>query len=366
MQLVNDAYLSLTPYVPGKPVSETERELGMTGVIKMASNENCFGPSPRAVEAMRAALVNAHDYPDASAFYLKSALSQHLGMPASQIIMGNGGDELIDLIVRACVRPDESLLYANPSFISYKMRAQQAGVAIREVPLAGHRYDLPAMAKAVDSTTKLVFIANPNNPTGTYVTASELDAFLKVVPKDLIVVLDEAYLEFVRAEDFPRSLEIVKSRPRTLALRTFSKAYGLAGVRVGYATGDAELIGYLERGRPPFNVNALGQVAAVAALADKEHVQRSVDNNTREMARVVPLLRELRSQGKPLEVTASQANFIMVDVHTSGPKTFEALLKQGIIVRPLANYGLTTQVRITLGTPEQNDRMLTAMRRVVS
>lgn len=347
-------------------MSETERELGISGVIKMASNENCFGPSPKAVEAMQVAVASAHDYPDASAFYLKAALSEHLGMPANQIIMGNGGDELIDLIVRACVRPDETLLYANPSFISYKMRGQQAGVGIREVPLKDQRYDLAAMAKAVDSTTKLVFIANPNNPTGTYVTAAELDAFLKAVPKDLIVVLDEAYLEYVRAKDFPRSLDVVKSRPRTLVLRTFSKAYGLAGVRVGYAVGDAELIGFLERGRPPFNVNALGQVAAVAALADKAHVQRSVDNNTQEMARIVPQLEAITSQGKPLVVTESQANFIMIDVHTSGPKTFEALLKQGIIVRPLANYGLTTQVRITLGTPEQNDRMVAAMRKVVS
>jgi histidinol-phosphate aminotransferase len=364
-ELVNDAYLTLQPYVPGKPVSETERELGISGVIKLASNENAFGPSPKAVEAMRAALTGAHDYPDASAFHLKRAIAERLGVAENQLMMGNGGDELIDYIVRACIRPGESLLYANPSFISYKMRAQQAGVAIREVPLKDHRYDLPAMAKAVDATTKLVFIANPNNPTGTYITAAELDAFLTAVPRDLIVVLDEAYLEYVRASDFPKTIPIVKTRPRTLALRTFSKAYGLAGVRVGYAVGEAELTGFLERGRQPFNCNSLAQVAALAALADKEHIQRSVDNNTREMERVSAALRGMRSGGEALGVTPSQANFIMVDVHTSGPKTFEALLQQGIIVRPLANYGLMTHVRITLGTPEQNDRMLAAMRHVV-
>ena len=365
MQLVNDAYLTLTPYVPGKPVTETERELGITGVIKLASNENAFGPSPKAVDAMRAALSGVHDYPDASAFYMKKALAQSLGVTEQHLVMGNGGDELIDAVVRACVRPGESLLYADPSFISYKLRAQQAGVGIRGVPLKDHRYDLPAMAKAADATTKLVFIANPNNPTGTYVTAAELDTFLAAIPKDVVVVLDEAYVEYVRAKDYPRSIAIMKQRPRTMVLRTFSKAYGLAGVRVGYGIGDPELIGYLERGRGPFNVSSLAQIAAMAALTDKEHVQRTVDNNTREMERVVPALRAMRSAGKPLEVAESQANFIMVDVHTSGPKIFEAMLKQGIIIRPLANYGLTTQVRITLGTPEQNDRMLDAMRRVL-
>ncbi len=365
MQLVNDTYLTLTPYVPGKPIAETERELGITGVIKLASNENAFGPSPKAVEAMRAALSGVHDYPDASAFYLKQALAESLGVTPQHIIMGNGGDELIDGIVRACVRPGETLLYANPSFISYKIRGHQVGAAIREVPLASHRYDLPAMAKAVDATTKLVFIANPNNPTGTYVTAAELDAFLAAIPKDVVVVLDEAYVEYVRAKDYPSSMPIVKTRPRTLVLRTFSKAYGLAGVRVGYGIGDPELVGYLERGRGPFNVGSLGQIAALAALTDKEHVKCTVDNNTREMERVVPALRAMRSAGKPVEVTESQANFIMVDVHVSGPKTFDAMLRQGIIIRPLANYGLTTQVRITLGTPEQNDRMLDAMRRVL-
>jgi histidinol-phosphate aminotransferase len=365
-QLVNDAYLTLTPYVPGKPIAETERELGITGVIKLASNENPLGPSPKAVEAMRAVLTQVNDYPDASAYYLKRALAEKLGVTTQHLVIGNGGDEIIDALIRCCVRPGENIVTSQQSFISYKMRAQQNAAELREVPLKNLRYDLPALAKSCDGQTKLVFIANPNNPTGTYVTASELQLFLSAVSADTVVVIDEAYIEYTRASDFPKSIDIVKARPRTFVLRTFSKAYGLAGVRVGYGIGDPELIGFLERGRMPFNCGVLGQVAALAALADDEHVRRTVDTNAREMDRIVPVLRSMTSQGKELVVTESQANFILVDVHTSGPKCFEGLLKQGIIVRPLANYGLMTHVRITLGTPEQNDRLLAAMQKVLA
>ena len=366
-QLVNDAYLSLTPYVAGKPVAETERELGITGVIKLASNENALGPSPKAVEAMRAALGSSNEYPDVSAHYLKQALAAKLGCSVQQLIIGNGADELIDSIIRCCVRPDENIVTAKHAFISYKLRATQNGVALREVPVnEDMRFDLPALAKAVDSKTKLVFIANPSNPTGTYVTQSELDAFVAAVPRDVVIVIDEAYLEYVRATDYPKSLNLVASRPRTFVLRTFSKVYGLAGVRVGFGVGDTELIGFMERGRMPFNCGVLAQVAAIAALTDTEHVRRSVAMNASEMDRVVPALRSMTSQGRKLDVPDSQANFVLVDVHTSGPKTFDALLRQGVIVRPLANYELMTHLRITIGTPEQNDRMLAAMRKVLT
>lgn len=365
MPLVNDTYLTLVPYVPGKPIAETERELGISGVIKLASNENPLGPSPKAMQAMRDAVAGVHDYPDASAYYLKQTLVKKLDVTADMLIVGNGADDLIDMVSRACLRPGENIVYADPSFISYKMRAQQVGAAIKAVPLNHMRYDLPAMARAIDAQTKLVFIANPNNPTGTYVTAHELDTFLQSVPRDVVVVIDEAYIEYVRAKDFPSSIDIARARPRTLVLRTLSKAYGLAGVRIGYGVGDKELIGYLERGRQPFNTSALAQAAAIAALGDTEHVEKSARMNASEMDRVVVELRNMRSNTKPLTVWESQANFVMVDVHNNGPKVFEALLKQGVIVRPLANYGLLTHVRITIGTPGQNDKMLAAMRAVL-
>lgn len=366
MPLVNDAYMTLVPYVPGKPTAETERELGISGSVKLASNENPLGPSPKAVAAMRELLTQTNDYPDASAFYLKRALSEKLNVGADTLIVGNGADDLIDQVSRACLRPGENIVYADPSFISYKMRAQQAGAAIRSVPLKGMRFDLPTMARTIDAHTKLVFIANPNNPTGTYVTADELDAFIEAVPRDVVVVLDEAYVEYVRASDFPQSVAIARRRPRTLVLRTFSKAYGLAGTRIGYGVGDPELIGFLERGRQPFNTNALAQAAALAALEDTEHVARSAQLNADEMDRVMTALRAMRSNGAPLRVWDSQANFVMVDVHNNGPAVSDALLRQGVMVRPLTNYGLLTHVRITIGTPAQNDRLITAMRAISS
>ncbi|MBC7795015.1 MAG: histidinol-phosphate transaminase [Clostridia bacterium] len=365
MPLVNDTYLTLVPYVPGKPVLETERELGITGVVKLASNENPLGASPKAIAAMQAMLSGVHDYPDASAFYLKQALARRLDVTADMLIIGNGADDLIDAVARACLRPGENIVYADPSFISYKMRAHQAGAQIRSVPLENMRFDLSAMARAIDAGTKLIFIANPNNPTGTYVTASELETFLALVPRDVVVVLDEAYIEYTRAPDFPRSVDIARQRPRTLVLRTFSKAYGLAGVRIGYGVGDRELIGYLERGRQPFNSSSLAQVAAVAALEDTEHVERSASSNATEMDRLVVALGTMHSNGKLLTVYDSQANFLMIDVHNNGRIMFEALLRQGVIVRPLANYGLLTHLRITIGTPEQNDKLIAAMQVVL-
>ncbi len=361
LPFVNDPYLTLKPYVPGKPVSETERELGITGCIKLASNENPYGPSPKAVTAIQRSLAGLNDYPDGGAYYLKQALAARHRVDARQIIVGNGTNELLEMVVRTCVRPGESVLYADPSFIVYKLAPLAAGCSIKRVPLTPDlRYDLPALARAADAKTKLLVIGNPNNPTGTYVTARELEDFLGAVSEDLVVVLDEAYFEYASASDFPNGFDFLGWRKRLLVTRTFSKCYGLAGLRVGYGVGDLELVDYLNRGRQPFNVNSLAQVAALAALDDVEHLTLATRSNREEMARLVPALR-----ARGFKVYDSQANFVLVDVHQDGEQLFQKLLRRGVIVRPVSNYGLTTCVRVTIGTPAQNDRLLAAIDEVL-
>ncbi|MED5463056.1 MAG: histidinol-phosphate transaminase [Myxococcota bacterium] len=361
LPLVNGEFETLTPYVPGKPVSETERELGITGVIKLASNENPLGPSPKAMEAVAAAIPSLHDYPDGGAFYLKQALADFHGVQPEQLVIGNGTNEVIEMVIRTCLRPDENLLYVQSSFIVYKLCTLSLGRSIKEVPLTNHRYDLDAVADAIDERTKLVFIANPNNPTGTYVTRDELKTFLKKIPDHVLVVLDEAYFEYVTAEDFPNGLQYLSDRERLMVTRTFSKCYGLAGLRIGYGISHAPLIDYINRGRQPFNCNTLAQVAALAALKDTEHLRRSRELNASEMTRVTPQLEALG-----LGVTPSQANFLLVDFHRDAGEVFQKLMKLGVIVRPMGGYGLTTCARITLGTESQNDTLLRVLPEALS
>lgn len=360
LPLVNDAYLTLKPYVPGKPVEETERELGISGCIKLASNENPLGPSALAVEAVKKVLLQVNEYPDGSAFYLKRKLAERHKVAPEQIIIGNGMNEIIELLVRTCIRADEHLIFANPSFIAYKLSTLAAGREIRDVPLKNWRFDLQAMARAMDQRSKLVFIANPNNPTGTYNTRDELEEFLGSIPKDVVVALDEAYVEYVTATDYPNGFDYLANHPRLLVLRTFSKIYGLAGLRVGYGVGSAELIDYLNRGRMAFNTTSLGQVAALAALDDEAHVQAGKNLNAEGREKIILGLRELG-----FSAPDSQANFVFVDIQRDGQTAFESLLRQGVIVRPLGPYGLKQHLRISVGTPQQNERLLRAMRLVL-
>ncbi len=360
LPLVNEPYLTLKPYVPGKPVSETERELGISGCVKLASNENPLGPSPKAVEAVRAAASSLHDYPDGGAFYLKRRLAEFLDVGTDQLIVGNGTNEILEMIFRTVLRPGENTIYSQASFIVYKLCPMAMGAEIREVPTLNMGYDLNAMADAVDENTKLIFIANPNNPTGTYVSASELDGFLEKVPEHVLVVLDEAYFEYVSAEDYPNGLEYLNKRERIMVTRTFSKCYGLAGLRIGYGVASPSLIDFLNRGRQPFNVNSLAQIGAMAAIDDTEHVERTVALNRAEMDRLVPQLEALG-----LGVTPSQANFVLADFRRDGADLFQTLLQKGVIVRPMAGYGLPHSARITLGTVEQNDKLLGVLREVL-
>jgi histidinol-phosphate aminotransferase len=352
--LANEAYEDLRPYVPGKPISETERELGLTGVIKLASNENPLGPSPKALEYIREGLGRVHDYPDGGCFYLRQSLAKKYDFDPQQFILGNGTNEIIQMLVRTFIRPGEHLLYSPGSFIIYRLCAQAAGCDIVEVPLQNQRYDLAALSQAVTDRTKIIFIANPNNPSGTYVGKDEFEAFVDSVSEHVLIVLDEAYCEYVRAADYPRGFDYLQRRERFLVLRTFSKAYGLAGLRVGFGVGNQNLIDYLDRGREPFNVNSVAQLGALAALEDVEHIRRSVELNSAELPRVTEALRHMG-----IRVLDSQANFVFADFTPRDARDiFQETLKRGVIIRPMTGYGYPCGTRITIGTRAQNDRLL--------
>jgi histidinol-phosphate aminotransferase len=354
--LVTPSIEQLVPYEAGKPIEELTRELGITDAVKLASNENPLGPSPRAIEAMRAALAEVYFYPDSSAYRLRDRLAAEHGVPMDQVIHGNGSNELIDLLVRTFSTPADHLVFAQNSFVAYKLSALAHGVAFTEVPLRDWRHDLEAMAAAVTPRTRLVFVANPNNPTSTHVGRAAVQRFLAEVPPEVIVVMDEAYIHYADAGDYPDSLELRGERERLVVLRTFSKVYGLAGLRVGYGIAPAGLIDYLSRVRMPFNVSSLGQAAALAALDDREHVQRSVRMNQKERGRVAHALAELGFTPPP-----SQANFLFLDLGRPGRPVYEELLALGVIVRPI---GDTNYLRVTLGKPEENDRFLRAFKEV--
>ena len=347
----------LDPYQPGKPIEELERELGIRGSVKLASNENPLGPSPKAVEAMRAAAEGVNRYPDGSSFRLREALSRRLGIEPNQLVFGTGADEVIGLIAKSFLGPGDEAVFAWPSFAMYPIAVNGMGATPVPVPLdANLVHDLPAMAAAVGEQTRVILVCNPNNPTGPSVGAEIFDRFAAALPEGVILVVDEAYFEYVRRDDFPDSLGWVSRRPGTAVLRTFSKVYGLAGLRVGYGVMDPELAGYLERVRHPFNVNLLGETAALAALDDHEHVERTLRVN-REGAGI--LARELEALG--IEVWPTDANFLLAK---TGAGSYELLLREGVIVRPLDGFGLPEHVRITIGTAKENEKLVKALQRI--
>ena len=359
---------TLVPYVPGKPIEETQRELKIRRVVKLASNENPLGPSPVAVRAMRGTLGELHRYPDASAYHLKVALSRHLGVDTRQLIVGNGSNEVIDFLIRTyCVAGDE-IVTSHAAFIAYRICAQIHGVGTLEAPTTPDlRFDLSAIARLVreHERARLVFIANPNNPTGTYVNRAELKQFLGEMARirggDVLVVIDSAYWEFVTAGDLPDPIELAREFPNLVVLRTFSKVYGLAGLRVGYGVATPEVIANLEKVRQPFNMNALGLVAATAALSDRAFVARSRLLNRQGLKFWE---KELESMGIPF--WKSQGNFLLADVHQglgkTGGEVYLSCLKRGVIFRPVANYGLLGALRISVGTPEENRLAARALR----
>lgn len=348
---------ALDPYVPGKPIEEVERELGLQGVVKLASNENPLGPSPKAVEAIRAALGGVHRYPDGASFRLRERLAAKLGVGPEQLVFGCGADEVLELVAKSFLGPGDECVFAWPSFAMYPIVTRGMGATPVAVPLDGDLvHDLDAMARAVGERTRVVFVCNPNNPTGTSVGAAAFERFAAALPDDVLLVVDEAYVDFARRPDFPDSLGWVRRRPGTLVVRTFSKSVGLAGLRVGYGIGDPALIGWLERARHPFNVNVLAEVAALAALDDDAHLARTLETNAAGLAY---LTRELGALGIP--VWPSEANFLLAK---PGPGAYERLLREGVIVRPLGGFGMPEHVRITIGLPEENERLVKALRRI--
>ena len=358
--LVPEWIRTLTPYPPGKPIEELERELGIRDSIKLASNENPLGPSPKAVAAITAALADLHRYPDGSAFYLKRRLAERLGVSEAELIVGNGSNEIIELAVRTFLRPGDEAVMADQAFVVYRLVVQSAGGSSRMVPLRDFTHDLEAIAATVTPRTRLVFLGNPNNPTGTIFRRAAWRAFLGRLPEHLLVVADEAYAEYVEDPEYPDTIRERGDRVPVLSLRTFSKLYGLAGLRIGYGVAAAPVIDALDRIRQPFNVNALALAGARAALDDEEHVRRTLAANRAGMAFLVEACRALGLAHVP-----SAANFVLVRVG-DGARVYEALLRRGVIVRPMAVYGFPEHVRVTVGTEAENARFVAALRAVLA
>jgi len=366
-ELVLPAVEKLMPYVPGKPVSELERELGLTNIHKLASNENPLGPSPLALAAVRSALDSLYLYPDGSGFELKAALARKLSVDAGQITLGNGSNDVLELVARAFLSAERAAVFSEHAFAVYPIVTQAVGAEARiaragdGVSATRYGHDLEAMLALIDEKVRVVFIANPNNPTGTWLRRAELADFLARLPERVIIVIDEAYFEYVGEADYPDALQWLSQYPNLIVTRTFSKAYGLAGLRVGYAVTAPEIADYLNRVRQPFNVNSLALAGAAAALDDSAHLSRTVELNATGLLRLSQAF-ELRG----LDFIASVGNFITVDVGRGALEVYEALLRAGVIVRPVANYGLPNHLRVSVGTSEQNNAFLSALNRVLA
>lgn len=353
---VSENIQTLTPYVPGKPIAELERELGITGCIKLASNENPLGPSPKAVAAVKKALEGLNRYPDGSGYYLSQALAKEHTVDLSQIILGNGSNELIELLVRAFVQQGDEVVSADPSFVVYRMVTQAAGGANVIVPLKDNRHDLDAMAARITPKTRIVFIANPNNPTGTMNTKAEMDRFMERVPDSVVVAVDEAYFEYITRADYPDTLDYLRDGKNIVALRTFSKIHGLAGLRIGYGITTPEIAGLMNKVRQPFNTNSPAQAGALAALADRKHVEKSIALNNEGKQFLSLSFGRLGVSHIPTET-----NFILFETQHDGQELYHTLLRAGVIIRPMGGKKL----RVTIGLPEENQRFVAELEKVL-
>jgi histidinol-phosphate aminotransferase len=366
-RLAVPAVRELSPYVPGKPISELERELGIHDIVKLASNENPYGPSPQTLAAMRAALEDIWLYPDGGCHDLKHGLAQHLDIDAASLTLGNGSNDLLVLLAEAFLTPAHSAVYSQYGFALYPLVTRETGAQPIEVPALGIAsamplgHDLDAMAAAIRPDTRLVFIANPNNPTGTWAAPSAIKALLERTAATTLVVLDEAYFEYGHPLGTQDGVPWLREHPNLVVLRTFSKAYGLAGARVGYAISHPEVAEVLNRLRPAFNVNSLAQVGALAALTDQAHMRGAVSRTMRELSRVQAELKRLGLWTAP-----SAANFVLLRLDAPAAPVFERLLRRGLIVRPLAGYGLKNCLRISIGLPKDNDRLLATLPQVLA
>ncbi len=356
---IPDNIAAITPYPPGKPLDELEREYGIKNSIKLASNENAWGPSPKAVAALQAELLNLQRYPDGSCYYLVQALAERLGITPAEIVIGNGSNEVIEFLVKAFVQEGDEVITSHPSFLMYQKMVQVRGGINHVVPLKKMHHDLETIKNLITKKTRLIFLDNPNNPTGTVIPPVELYRFLSDIPENVIVVLDEAYVDFMAKDlqvDIYSLIRNVEGRCPVVSLRTFSKVYGLAGLRVGYGLMAKEIADCLHKVRQPFNINKLAQVAAQAALEDEEYYQLTLERTINGRAF---LSREVDKLG--CRSYASQTNFFLIDVGGNADKLYQAMLYKGVIVRSMSAYGFERFIRITVGTEEENNRFLKSL-----
>lgn len=364
---ISEEIKKLVPYQPGKPIEETKREYGLTDVVKLASNENPLGPSPKVLEAIQRAALEVHRYPDGAAYELKKVCADHFGVTEKQLLFGNGSNELIDLLIRLYCLPGDKIITSQAAFIAYKICAQAARVETIEVPLrSDFVFDFEKLTERIQNdwseSHKLIFIPNPNNPTGTYVGQSEVKKFLDQFGSrdDMMIVFDEAYSEYVTAEDHPNALDFIGEYQNVIVLRTLSKAYGLAALRVGIMFASEEVIDLLDRIRMPFNVNSLAQEAAIAALKDIEYVQKSREVNSEGLRYFYDSLNQLQISYVP-----SQGNFVLFESPLEAGELVEKMLKKGVILRPLKGYGFDKHVRMSVGLADENQKAISALSEVL-
>ncbi|WP_024851082.1 histidinol-phosphate transaminase [Hydrogenovibrio kuenenii] len=343
----------IQPYVPGKPISELQREFNLSRISKLASNENPLGASPKVLQAIRDQLVDIARYPDGSAYYLNLEMAKFLGREIDEVAFGNGSNELLELVARIFAAEGDEIVYSQYAFAIYGISAQIVGATGVEVPAKGWSHDLPAMLAAITPKTKIVYLANPNNPTGTLFTKEEWDVFISKVPSNVIVVLDEAYYEYVDNSEYANGLDYIDEYPNLLVSRTFSKAYGLASLRLGYMVGNKELISYINRLRAPFNVNHYAQIAAVAAIKDQNFVKKTIEFNRQGMAQFLAVFEKLK-----LDYIPSYGNFICVSFGDKTEEVNKALLEKGVIVRPMGGYDMAEYLRVSIGSSTENQHFI--------
>ncbi|HIG41178.1 MAG: histidinol-phosphate transaminase [bacterium] len=359
--LASPGIQGLQPYQPGKPVEELERELGLTHVIKLASNENPLGPSPAVIEGLQKVMPELARYPDGSAFLLKEKLAGFLGVDTGNLTIGNGSNDVLELLARVFLHPGNEAIVSQHSFVVYPLATKAIGAELKVVPARNYGQNLEATLNCISARTRMVFIANPNNPTGTWVNKSSLVDFMNQVREDVLVVLDEAYFEYVEEETYPNGIELFKQFPNLVVTRTFSKAYGLASLRIGYAVSHPDIADLMNRVRQPFNVNSMSLAAAEIALDDQGHVNRSVQVNREGMALLTSACDEMG-----LTYIPSVGNFLTIDFARDAIPIYDALLHQGVIVRPIGVYGMPDHLRVTVGTAAENERFIESLKRVLS
>ncbi len=350
----------LTPYEPGKPIEELEREYGIRNAVKLASNENPLGPGSKALSAIRDWLPELGRYPDGNGFALKGALADRFAVPPEQLTLGNGSNEVLELVARAFVLPENEVVFSEHAFAVYALVTQAVGATARVIPARDWGHDLQAMTRAINPRTRVIFIANPNNPTGTWVPEQELEQLLQATPANVLVVVDEAYFEYVDEPAYPNTIPWVERFSNLIVTRTFSKVHGLAGLRVGFGVSHPQIADLLNRVREPFNVNSLALTAAQAALDDDGHVSQSVAMNRAGMTQLSQAFADMG-----LAYIPSVGNFIAVDVGRPGTEVYGQLLREGVIVRPVANYGMPNHLRVTVGLTEENQRFIDALSRIL-